>query len=120
MAKKNERFSPKTYIQTVLYDKVEPQRDKKRKTISQEEFCVLEFSEFNRILEINHNVAQLKKMCRYYKQKVSGNKPQLIHRMYNFLKYSYYITITQKNIRGWLRRKYFQLNGIKYRKEILF
>ena len=116
MAKKNERFSPKTYIQTVLYDKVEPQRGKKRKTISQEEFCVLEFSEFNRILEINHNVAQLKKMCRYYKQKVSGNKPQLIHRMYNFLKYSYYITITQKNIRGWLRRKYFQLNGIKDKK----
>ena len=56
-------------------------------------------------------------MCRHYKQKVSGNKPQLINRMYNFLKYSHYISIIQKHIRGCLRRKYFQLNGMKYRKD---
>ena len=39
----NERFSPKTYIQTVLYDKVEMKRPRKRKTVSQEEFTILEF-----------------------------------------------------------------------------
>ena len=114
---KNERFSPKTYIQTVLYDKVEIKRGKKRRTVSHDEFTILEFADFEKILEINYNVTQLKKMCRHYKQKVSGNKPQLINRMYNFLKYSHYISIIQKHVRGCLRRKYFQLNGMKYKKD---
>ena len=68
---KNERFSPKTYIQTVLYDKVEIKRGKKRRTVSHDEFTILEFADFEKILEVNYNVAQLKKMCRHYKQKVS-------------------------------------------------
>jgi len=37
--------------------------------------------------------------------------------MYNFLKYSHYVSIIQKHTRGRLRRKYFQLNGMKYRKD---
>ena len=114
---KNERFSPKTYIQTVLYDKVEIKHARNRKTVSQEKFTIPEFVDFEKVLELNYNVAQLKKMCRHYKQKVSGNKPQLINRMYNFLKYSHYVSIIQKHIRGCLRRKYFQLNGMKYRKD---
>jgi len=114
---KNERFSPKTYIQTVLYDKVEIKHARNRKTVSQEKFTIPEFADFEKILELNYNVAQLKKMCRHYKQKVSGNKPQLINRMYNFLKYSHYVSIIQKHTRGRLRRKYFQLNGMKYRKD---
>ena len=112
---KKERFSPKTYIENVLYDKVELKRGRKRKTVSQEKFTILGFAEFENLLQINYNVAQLKQMCRHYKQKVSGNKPQLINRMYNFLKFSNYAAIAQKHIRGWLRRKYFKLNGIQYR-----
>jgi hypothetical protein len=111
----NTRFSPKTYIHTILYDKVELKNRKKRKNISQDEFTVLEFSEFEQIATFNYNVLQLKTMCRYYKQKVSGNKPELINRMYNFLKYSQHSSVIQKHIRGFLRRKYFQLNGIKNR-----
>ena len=111
----NTRFSPKTYIHTILYDKVELKNRKKRKNISQDEFTVLEFSEFEQIATFNYNVLQLKTMCRYYKQKVSGNKPELINRMYNFLKYSQHASVIQKHIRGFLRRKYFQLNGIKNR-----
>ena len=108
---------PKLISEQFLYDKVEMKRPRKRKTVSQEEFTILEFADFGQILEVNHNVAQLKKMCRHYKQKVSGNKSQLIYRMYNFLKYSHYVSIIQKHIRGRLRRKYFQLNGMKYRKD---
>ena len=112
----NSKFSPKTYIQTVLYDKVEVKRGKRRKTVSQEEFTILEFSEFEKLLCINYNVRQLKQMCRHYKQKVSGNKTELINRMYNFLKYSHHITMVQKHARGWMRRNYFKINGIKNRK----
>ena len=36
----------KTYIQTVLYDKVEIKRGKKRRTVSQDEFTILEFADF--------------------------------------------------------------------------
>ena len=114
---KNERFSPKTYIQTVLYDKVEIKRGKKRRSVLQDEFTILEFADFDKIIETNYNVRQLKIMCRHYKQKVSGNKSQLTIRMYNFLKYSNYAAIIQKYVRGRLRRNYFKLNGIKYRKE---
>ena len=112
---KNGKFSPKTYINTVLYEKVEMKK-KGRRTVTVDEFIILEFADFEQILEINHNVKQLKKMCRYYKQKVSGNKPQLINRMFNFLKYSHYCSIIQKHIRGKLRRKYFQLNKLQDRK----
>jgi len=116
---KSKQFSPKTYINTVLYDKVEIKHARNRKTVSQENFTIPEFAQFEKILELNYNVAQLKKMCRHYKQKVSGNKPQLIKRMFNFLKYSYSCTIIQKHIRGYMRRKYFQLNGIKHRKDCI-
>ena len=109
-------FSPKTYIQNILYEKVELQRGKKRTSITQEAFCILEFSEYENILEKNYNVNQLKQICRYYKQKVSGNKSELIKRVYNFLKFSYYITIIQKNVRRWQRRTYFKLNGLKNKK----
>ncbi len=44
---KNERFSPKTYIQTVLYDKVEIKRARTRKTVSQEEFTIPEFADLH-------------------------------------------------------------------------
>jgi len=116
MSNKKERFSPKTYFRTVLYDKVESHRGKKRKSMTQECFNILEFAEHDQLLKVNYNVNQLKQMCRHYKQKVSGNKTELIYRMYNFLKYSYFATTIQKNIRGWQRRKYFILNGIKNRK----
>ena len=56
---KNERFSPKTYIQTVLYDKVEIKHARNRKTVSQEKFTIPEFVDFEKILELNYNVAQL-------------------------------------------------------------
>ena len=115
---KKVNFSPKTYIHNILYEKVELQRGNKRTSITQEAFYILEFSEYENILEKNYNVNQLKQICRYYKQKVSGNKSELINRVYNFLKFSYYITIIQKNIRSWQRRTYFKLNGLKNKKKV--
>jgi len=66
---KNERFSPKTYIQTVLYDKVEMKRPRKRKTVSQEEFTILEFVDFGKILEVNFIFEKLKKNRKNKKKK---------------------------------------------------
>lgn len=111
----NEILSPKTYIENILYNKVEIKSMRKLKTVSPEDFIVLDFNDSEKLLQLNHNVVQLKKMCRHYKQKVSGNKSQLINRIYNFLKYSHKTSVIQKHVRGWLRRRYFKLNGINYR-----
>ena len=36
--------------------------------VSHDEFIILEFADFEKILEVNYNVAQLKKMCRHWTQ----------------------------------------------------
>ena len=53
--------------------------------------------EFKKLLTINYNVSQLRNICRYYKQKVSGNKNQLITLLYNYL-FKVYIIILRKDI----------------------
>jgi hypothetical protein len=112
----NTNFSPKTYLKTILYEKVEPVRGKKRASVSEEDFEILEFHEYERVLLVNYNVKQLKMILKHYKQPVSGNKPNLIHRIYNFLKFSSFSTIIQKNIRGWQRRIYFKIGGLHNKK----
>ena len=47
----------------------------------------------------------------HYKLKVSGNKSQLVTRIYSFLYLSNYSIKIQKNIRGFLQRKYNKLQG---------
>jgi hypothetical protein len=50
-------------------------------------------------------------MLKTYKWKTSGNKPQLLNRLYNYMKYSNYAIKIQKNVKGFLRRKYNYLKG---------
>ena len=50
---------------------------------SDDDFEIPDFSDYQQLLTINFNVRQLKSICRFYKQKVGGNKPQLIHLLYN-------------------------------------
>ena len=112
-----DNLSPKTYFDTILFEKVETTRSKKRKTVSEENFEILEFHEYEKMLLINHNVKQLKRMLKHYKQPISGNKPHLIFKLYNFLKFSYFSTINQKYVRSWQRRNYFKINGLYNRKK---
>ncbi len=55
-----------------------------------DEFDVLDFKDYDRLIEKNYNVKQLKSMCRFYKQRLSGNKCELTYLLYNYLKYSNY------------------------------
>ena len=50
-------------------------------------------------------------MCKYYKQKVGGNKTQLNFLLYNFLKHSHFSTKIQKIFRGNLIRQLFRAKG---------
>tara|TARA_Y100000996_G_scaffold396062_1_gene361818 strand:- start:483 stop:1496 length:1014 start_codon:yes stop_codon:yes gene_type:complete len=84
---------------------------KRRKKVSMDNFEVPEYRDYDKIRVINYNVPQLKSICRFYKQRVSGNKDQLIFRIYNYLKFSYFANLVQRIYRGHLLRKLISLKG---------
>jgi len=116
-SKKTKPYSPNSYLMKVLFEPVmwRDGEKKRRKKVSMDNFIVPEYRDYDKIKIINYNVPQLKSICRYYKQRVSGNKDQLIFRIYNYLKFSYYTTIIQKNFRGTLMRKLISLRGPAYK-----
>jgi hypothetical protein len=69
------------------------------------------YTEYLLIINQNYNVQQLKSFAKYYKLKLSGNKPQLITRLYVFLKLSSNIIKIQKIFRGKLQRTYNNCHG---------
>ena len=76
--------TPKTFLKECIYEEIMVK--KKRKKISMDDFEIPNYNEYDKILEINYNVSQLKSACRFYKQKVSGNKKELIFLLYNYLR----------------------------------
>jgi hypothetical protein len=83
----------------------------KKTKISESDFCVLNYSEFKQMNNINYNVKQLKDMCKYYKLKISGNKKELFTRIYSYLHDSYYIIKIQSKIRGFFCKLSISLRG---------
>ena len=100
----NKKMSPCTYLQKKLYENIDKFKKKKRKKVSKEEFEIPEYEDYEKIVELNYNVSQLRSIARYYKQKISGNKSQLKRRLYNYLKYSLYAIKGQRCFRGHLCR----------------
>ena len=116
---KLKNISPKTFLKDHIYDDMKNvQIPKKKIKITASEFEIPNYYEYDKLVKYNFNVLQLKSIARFYKQKVSGNKPQLIFRLYNYLKYSYFIIKIQKITRGHLFRQFLNLHGpaIKNRK----
>jgi hypothetical protein len=72
---------------------------------------VLHINNYEDLLKYNYNVKQLKYMAKEYKLKQSGNKSQLISRIYSYLYLSKIIIKIQKIIRGHLQRKYVNSHG---------
>jgi len=106
---KNEKLSVNTYFKVRLYEDV-PLVTKKRK-ISSDDFEIPEYHDYMRLSINNYNVSQLKLICKYYKLKKSGNKHELIYRIYNFLKFSCHAIKIQKNLRGFMLRKLCKMKG---------
>ena len=108
--KKRKKISFKSYIKTIYID-TDRLMQKKRKKVQQDDFQILQFSQYYDILTNNYNVKQLKEICKHYKQKTSGNKKELNNNCYNFLKLSYYIQKIQKVFRGHVVRYLNKLRG---------
>lgn len=83
--------------------------------ISDENIVFPTVQNYKETMKCNYNVTQLKTFAKHYKIKISGNKPELFNRIYNFLHLSFYIIYIQKHFRGFLRRKYNALHGPAYK-----
>jgi hypothetical protein len=84
---------------------------KKAAKISEDKLTIPTIKTYNNLVYNNYNVAQLRIFAKHYKLKITGNKPQLISRLYSFLYFSSYIIKIQKIFRSMLVRKYKQLHG---------
>ncbi len=108
--KKTSLVSPKTYIQHHLYKDIVT--TKKKRKINSCDFRILRINEYQDILQYNYNVCQLKKMCKHYKYKVSGNKGELVKRLFNNMRLSYYAVKIQSLFRGLIVKKMMNLKNI--------
>lgn len=95
----------------LIYTNVKLKLWSKMEKVSNEDTCIPKFCDYNMLIQYNYNIQQLKTIMTHYKLKVSGNKSQLVTRIYSFLYLSNYSIKIQKNIRGFLQRKYNKLQG---------
>ena len=71
---KSIKVSPKSYLKTQVFDSIKNKLQKKRKKIPSDDFEIPEIKDYNLLLSKGYNVKQLKNICKFYKQKKSGNK----------------------------------------------
>lgn len=62
--------------------------------------------EHDMIFKYNYNINQLKIFAKNYKLKISGNKTELLKRLFCYLRLSFFIIKIQKIARGNLQRRY--------------
>lgn len=84
---------------------------KKRKLSKTKNIDIPTIDNIDIFKKTNYTIPNLKTICKHYKLKVSGTKPELIERIYIFLRNSYNSIKIQKNFRGYLIRQYFKLLG---------
>ena len=84
---------------------------KKMLKIDSDSIVIPTISNYEDIYKYNYNLNQLKLIAKNYKLKISGNKPQLVSRIFSYLYFSLYIIKIQKNIRRFLVKKYTEYHG---------
>jgi hypothetical protein len=84
---------------------------KKTIKISDDNIIIPTINNYNDITNYNYNVSQLKIIAKNYKLKISGNKTEMVSRIFTFLYLSSYIIKIQKVFRGRIVKKYIGLHG---------
>jgi hypothetical protein len=97
----------------IITSKCEEKMPKVKKTqkVTDDKISIPNINTYNELIYNNYNVTQLKNFAKNYKLKLSGNKQQLMMRIYSFLYFSFYIVKIQKIFRGYLVKKYRTLHG---------
>jgi hypothetical protein len=106
-----EDYSTKIYQEC---EKTMP-HPKKLDKISNDNIVLPSFNNYEIILKYNYNAQQLKDIAKKNKLKVTGNKQQLINRIYVFLKLSSFVLKIQKVWRGKLQRIFNEAHGPAYK-----
>ena len=83
----------------------------KLEKINNNNFYIPNYADHNKFINKNYRTDFLKQICRHYKLKLSGNKPILVDRIYNFLLLSNSVIIIQKYTLTYLRKTYNKLLG---------
>jgi hypothetical protein len=96
-----------------LCDKISKklQISKKLDKIDGELESIPHFNEYELLLKYNYSIKQLKQIAKEHKLKITGNKQQLVSRIYGHLYLSHLVIRVQKLIRGCLQRKYNDIHG---------
>ena len=84
---------------------------KKNKIENSSNMLIPTINNYKNMENFNYGIQQLKNIAKNYKLKISGNKKELIERIYNFLHFSFYIIKIQKVFRGYLNKKLIKLHG---------
>jgi len=109
LVKKNSMDEYIEFIEKQCERLIKPSKNTEK--ILDNNIIIPSFSEYYFITNKNYNVQQLKLIAKHYKLKISGNKAQLINRLFVFLKLSNSIIKIQKIFRGKLQRNYNKYHG---------
>jgi hypothetical protein len=95
------------------------QISKKLDKIDGELESIPDFNEYEVLLKYNYSIKQLKQIAKEHKLKITGNKQQLVSRIYSHLYLSHLVIRVQKLIRGCLQRKYNDIHGPAFKDRTL-
>lgn len=110
----NIKYKQSKYISNINI--TVPDIKKNAKKVLDKNFFIPTFHEYDSIISNNYKVPQLKKICKFYKLKSSGNKQILIESIYKYLYKSKFVISIQKIVKGYLCRKWCNSHGPAYLK----
>ena len=115
--KKKDMKCIQTFLKDDVYDNIS--NIKKKYKVTDKDFYIIKMNEYDLLTTHQFKVNQLKQICSHYQINKTGNKDELINKIYNFLKYSLFTINIQKIMRGYLLRKYILLAGPGFKKKNL-
>ena len=109
--KKNNSFNLDNFLNDIAGNCEQKLSSSKKMKIEDENITIPNINNYNEILDYNYNLQQLKSFAKFYKLKISGNKKELLTRIFVHLKLSFYAIKVQKIFRGMLQRKFILYHG---------
>jgi hypothetical protein len=106
---KNDLLHEKHELSKLFNTSKKYNKTKGKPRIKEQDFKILKLNEYENIFDFNYSILQLKKICKHFKLKVSGNKSQLQNRLYKHMRETYNIVRIQKLVKGYIVQKYFNL-----------
>lgn len=111
------KMSPSAFIRLKYHHQVP--LEEKRQRVSASEFRILRVGEHDELCRKNYNMNQLKLIAKHYSLRVSGNKQQIISRLYNYLRLSKFATQIQSYVRMYNVKQFLRVRGPAVKKRSL-